>query len=64
MVPELVGDPEIPLIDSTLLPVLHPRQVGRSAGFQSAAWVRWSSLQAACRHIAKLLGYTHPVIDA
>ena len=34
VVPELVGDPEILLIDSTLLPVLHPRQVGRSAGLR------------------------------
>jgi hypothetical protein len=43
VVPELVGDPEILLIDSTLLPVLHPRQVGQSVGFEGAAWVRWGS---------------------
>jgi DDE family transposase len=31
------------IIDSTLLEVLHPRQVGQSAGFEGAAWVRWGS---------------------
>jgi hypothetical protein len=36
---ELVGEPETLLIDSTLLAVLHPRQVGQSAGFVGAAWV-------------------------
>jgi hypothetical protein len=40
---ELVGDPETLLIDSTLLEVLHPRQVAQSAGFDGAAWVRWGS---------------------
>jgi len=40
---ELVGDPETLLIDSTLLDVLHPRQVPQSAGFDGAAWVRWGS---------------------
>ena len=44
---ELVGDPETLLIDSTLLSVLHPRQVNQSAGWGSpsagAAWVRWGS---------------------
>jgi hypothetical protein len=40
---ELVGDPETLLIDSTQLPVLHPRQVSQSAGFPAAAWVRWGS---------------------
>ena len=40
---ELVGDPETLLIDSTLLEVLHPRQVPQSAGFDVAAWVRWGS---------------------
>ena len=40
---ELVGDPETLIVDSTLLPVLHPRQVRRSAGFYGAAWVRWGS---------------------
>src|SRR3712207_97166 len=40
----LVGEPETLLIDSTLLEVLHPRQVSQSsqsAGFDGAAWVRW-----------------------
>jgi hypothetical protein len=40
---ELVGDPETLLVDSTLLEVLHPRQVAQSAGFSGAAWVRWGS---------------------
>jgi hypothetical protein len=43
LVSELVGDPETLLIDSTLLEVLHPRQVPQSAGFDGAAWVRWGS---------------------
>lgn len=43
VLPELVGDPETLLIDSTLLEVLHPRQVKQSAGFDGAAWVRWGS---------------------
>jgi Transposase DDE domain len=43
IVPELVGDPETLLIDSTLLSVLHPRQVAQSAGFGGAAWVRWGT---------------------
>jgi hypothetical protein len=43
IVPELVGDPETLLVDSTLLEVLHPRQVSQSAGFDGAAWVRWGS---------------------
>jgi hypothetical protein len=30
-------------LDSTLLEVLHPRQVKQSAGFDGAAWVRWGS---------------------
>ena len=43
-VPELVGDPETLIVDSTLLEVLHPRQVGQSAaGFEGTAWVRWDS---------------------
>ncbi len=33
VLPELVGDPETLLVDSTLLSVLHPRQVEQSAGF-------------------------------
>ncbi|MBA3425874.1 MAG: transposase [Rubrobacter sp.] len=43
IVPELVGEPETLLIDSTLLEVLHPRQVKQSAGFEGAGWVRWGS---------------------
>ena len=43
IIPELVGDPETLLIDSTLLAALHPRQVAQSAGFPGAAWVRWGS---------------------
>lgn len=41
--PELVGEPETLIIDSTLLCVLHPRRVSQSAGFDGAAWVRWGS---------------------
>ena len=40
---EMVGDPETLLVDSTLLSVLHPRQVSQGAGFGGAAWVRWGS---------------------
>jgi len=40
---DLVGTPETLLIDSTLLSVLHPRQVKQSPGFDRAAWVRWGS---------------------
>jgi len=43
ILPELVGEPETLLVDSTLLEVLHPRQVPQSAGFHGAAWVRWGS---------------------
>jgi hypothetical protein len=43
VLPELVGDPETMIVDSTLLSVLHPRQVPQSAGFDGAAWVRWGS---------------------
>jgi len=43
VVPELLGDPETLLIDSTLVSVLHPRQVKQSAGIEGAAWVRWGS---------------------
>lgn len=43
ILPELVGDPETLIVDSTLLEVLHPRQVKQSAGFCGAAWVRWGS---------------------
>src|ERR687893_2544700 len=37
ILPELVGDPETLIADSTLLSVLHPRQVAQSAGFEGAA---------------------------
>jgi IS5 family transposase len=40
---ELVGEPETLIVDSTLLEVLHPRQVAQSEGFAGAAWVRWGS---------------------
>jgi hypothetical protein len=40
---ELIGEPETLIIDSTLLSVMHPRQIGQSAGFEGAAWVRWGS---------------------
>ena len=41
---ELVGDPETLVVDSTLLSVLHPRQVGQSAaGFERTAWARWGT---------------------
>jgi hypothetical protein len=47
ILPELVGEPETLIVDSTLLSVLHPRQVGQSAGWGSpsagAAWVRWGT---------------------
>jgi hypothetical protein len=43
ILPELVGEPETLLVDSTLLEVVHPRQVPQSAGFYGAAWVRWGS---------------------
>ena len=43
----MVGDPETLIVDSTLLEVLHPRQVKQSAGWggssTGAAWVRWGS---------------------
>jgi len=40
---ELVGEPETLIVDSTLLSVLHPRQVAQTAGFEGAGWVRWGS---------------------
>src|SRR5215208_3955722 len=40
---EMVGDPETLLVDSTLLSVLHPRQVSQGSGFPAGAWVRWGS---------------------
>src|SRR3954464_3950304 len=43
VLPELVGDPETVIVDSTLLEALHPRQVPQSAGFDGASWVRWGT---------------------
>ena len=47
ILPGLVGDPETLSVDSTLLSVLHPREVPQSGGWGSssagAAWVRWGS---------------------
>jgi len=44
VLPDLVGDPETLIVDSTLLSVLHPRQVRQSAaGFEGTAWARWGS---------------------
>jgi hypothetical protein len=43
ILPELVGEPETLIIDSTLLPVLIPRQVSQSAGLEGAAWVKWGT---------------------
>jgi hypothetical protein len=40
---EMVGDPETLLVDSTLLSVLHPRQVSQGSSFPGGAWVRWGS---------------------
>src|ERR687889_1279928 len=40
---EMVGNPETLLVDSTLLSVLHPRQVSQGSGFPGGAWVRWGS---------------------
>jgi hypothetical protein len=40
---EMVGDLETLLVDSTLLSVLHPRQVSQGSGFPGGAWVRWGS---------------------
>lgn len=43
ILPELVGEPETLIVDSTLLEVLHPRQVGQSGSFDGAGWVRWGT---------------------
>lgn len=48
VVGELVGDPETLVVDSTLLSVLHPRQVKQSAegwggSSSGAAWAKWGS---------------------
>lgn len=40
---ELVGEPETLIVDSTLLSVLHPRQVAQSEGFEGAEWAKWGS---------------------
>lgn len=40
---ELAGDPETLVVDSTLLSVVHPRQVEQSVGFDGAAWAVWGS---------------------
>ena len=47
ILPELVGEPETLIVDSTLLAVLHPREVCQSGGWGSSSagadWVRWGS---------------------
>jgi Transposase DDE domain len=43
ILPELVGEPETLIVDSTLLEVLHPRQVPQGSGFDGAAWARWGT---------------------
>jgi hypothetical protein len=43
ILPELVCDPETLIVDSSLLSVLHPRQVPQGSGFEGASWVRWGS---------------------
>jgi hypothetical protein len=43
ILPELMGDPETIVVESTVLPVVHPRQVTQSSAFEGAAWVRWGS---------------------
>src|SRR5829696_2006380 len=43
ILPELVGEPETMIVDSTLLSVLNTRQIGQSAGFEGSAWVRWGT---------------------
>jgi hypothetical protein len=58
---ELVGEPETLLIDSTLLSVLHPRQVNQSAGFTGAAWVRWGSFSVYGVKLHLLLSATNGV---
>jgi hypothetical protein len=39
----MIGNPETLLVDSTLLSVLHPRQISQGSGFPGGAWVRWGS---------------------
>ena len=43
ILPELVGDPETMIVDSTLLSVLHPSQVSQGSCFDGTAWVRWGT---------------------
>src|SRR5918998_3007649 len=43
IVPELVGEAETLVVDSTLLEVLHPRQASPSAGFGGAGGGKWGS---------------------
>lgn len=47
ILPELAGEPETLIMDSTLLEVLHPRQVSQSAGWGSpssgGAWAKWGT---------------------
>ena len=43
ILPGLVGEPETLLVDTTLLEVIHPRQVAQGSGFAGAAWVRWGT---------------------
>jgi hypothetical protein len=43
ILPGLIGEPETLLVDSTLLEVIHPRQVAQGSGFAGAAWVRWGT---------------------
>ena len=40
---EMIGNPETLLVDSTLLSVLHPRQISQGSGFPGSTWVRWGS---------------------
>jgi hypothetical protein len=40
----MIGEPETLLVDSTLLSVLHPRQVSQGSGFPGGAWVRWGAV--------------------
>ncbi len=59
---ELVGEPETLIVDSTLLSVLHPRQVSQSAaGFEGASWVRWGSFFSVYGVKLHLICATNPV---
>jgi hypothetical protein len=50
IVPELVGEPETMIVDSTLLEVLHPRQVSKVGG------IRWSRFLGEVGHLQRLWG--------